>query len=99
MFGLTAPNHCIAMIETNVGFGFVSLNVSVRPLAVMPEMCCVFPSRKSSPPTIDVLQVDVDADRRAHLRAQDPLPRALARRPRVTGEPSLNFRPGRTWNV
>ena len=29
MFGLTAVNHCIDRIDTNVAFGFVSVNDSV----------------------------------------------------------------------
>ena len=38
MSGLTAPNHCMPRYAVKVGFGFVSLNVSVRPFAVMPAI-------------------------------------------------------------
>ncbi len=33
MFGLTAVNHCIARIDTSVGFGFVSATFSTCPFA------------------------------------------------------------------
>ena len=52
MFGLTAVNHCIERIETKVAFGFVSVNDSFWPLALMPEMCCVLPARNAAPPAI-----------------------------------------------
>ena len=52
MFGLIAVNHGIARIDTKVAFGFVSVNVSFWPLALMPEMCWVLPARKSVPPAI-----------------------------------------------
>jgi hypothetical protein len=38
MFALTAVNHCIDRIDTNVAFGEVRWNERVSPLAEMPEM-------------------------------------------------------------
>ena len=52
MSGLTAPNHCMPRNAVKVGFGFVRWNVSVRPLAVMPEIVWAFPFRNACAPTI-----------------------------------------------
>jgi hypothetical protein len=52
MFALTAVNHCIERIETNVAFGCVRWNVRVSPLAVMPEIFEALPLRNAWPPTM-----------------------------------------------
>ena len=77
-----AVNHCIDRIDTNVAFGFVRWNVRVSPLAVMPEILRGLTVEERLAADDVVLQRQVDAERRAHLRAQDPLPRPLIRRGR-----------------
>ena len=94
MFTLTAPNHCIARIETKVGFGLTSLIVSFRPLAVTPEMWAVLPARNAAPPTriwsswslTPTGEPIFGLRLRSNARWNDAA---------VTGEPSLNFWPGR----
>src|SRR5215471_11406085 len=98
MFDLTAVNHCMPRIETNVAFGCVSLNVSVWPFAVMPEMCWDLPARNEAPPTTTSWRFRLTPSGepifglriRSHARWNDAA---------VTGEPSENLRPERILNV
>src|SRR5437870_8300953 len=98
MFGLTAVNHCMPRIATNDAFGLTRWNVSVLPLAEMPEIFDALPSRNASPPTTTFcrsrLTPSGDPIFGLRIRSHDRWYDAA-----VTGEPSENFRPGRMWNV
>ena len=96
--GLTAPNHCMAMIETNVAFGLLSVIVSFWPLATTPEIFCVLPARKSSPPLMTfsswMFTPTGEPIFGLRMRSIDRWNAAA-----VTGDPSLNLSPWRTVNV
>src|SRR5580765_6759634 len=98
MFALTGVNHCIERIDTKVAFGFVRWNVSVSPLAVMPEIFEAFPSRNAWPPMMsscsDRLTPSGEPIFGLRIRSHDRWNDAA-----VTAEPFENFRPGRMWNV
>src|SRR5581483_2020872 len=98
MSGFTAPNHCMLRYEVNVGFGCVRWNVIVSPLAVMRAMCCVLQARKSSPPKMTFWNWSLTPYGEPifglRFRSQARWYEAA-----VTGEPSLNLRPGRMCNV
>src|SRR5579862_1774501 len=98
MFALTAVNHCIERIDTKVAFGCVRWNVSVCPFAVMPEMCWVLPARNAVPPTtvFSRFRLTPSGEPIFGLRIRSHARWKLAA---VTGEPSLNLRPERMWNV
>src|SRR5690348_12657932 len=98
VFGLTGVNHIIDRIDTNVAFGWVRWNVSVRPLAEIPEMWAALPSRNAFPPTTmscsDRLTPSGEPILGLRIRSHDRWYAAA-----VNGEPSENFRPGLMWNV
>src|SRR5882672_5344998 len=98
MSGLTAVNHCMLRIDTKVAFGFVRWNVRVRPFAEMPEMFWAVPLRNASPPTTVFCRSRFTPSGEPifglRIRSHERWYAAA-----VTGEPSLNLRPGRMWNV
>src|SRR5579875_1595594 len=105
MFGFTAPNHCMARIETNVGFGRVRWKVRVRPFAVIPEMCAVvltpfLPAQfaNCTPPTT-ILSSWSKQPYCAYIWGLRIRSQARSYDLAVTGEPSLNFSPLRMWNA
>src|SRR5213078_5415665 len=85
-------------IDTNVAFGLLRWNVSVRPLAEMPAMCAAFPSRNAWAPTIRscALMFTPIGEPIFGLRVRSHARWYAAA---VTSEPSENFMPGRMWNV
>src|SRR4051794_39529012 len=85
-------------IDTNVAFGLTRLDEIAVPFAVIPEVCCVFPSRNASPPETTCCRSGFTPRGEPlfglRIRSHDRWNAAAVR-----GEPSENLRPGRIWNV
>src|SRR4051812_38569557 len=98
MFGLTAVNHCIDRIDTNVAFADVRWNAIVSPFAEMPEMWADLPARNASPPTMSFCRSRLTPSGEPifglRIRSHERWYAAA-----VTGDPSENFSPGRMWNT
>ena len=73
--------------------------MSVKPLAMMPEMCCALPALNALAPETTSSKLSLTPTGAAPIFGLRVRSHARRKHAAVTGLPSLNLSPGRMWNV